>query len=391
VGGNSAYSNEDCEFTLPAIPSTPTNLTASASIVNKIILNWTDNSNNETGFYIERKKASLSTFVLIDSVNSNTSSFTDSTISQGVSYNYRIRAYNISGSSGYSNNVYITSLLPAPGNLVGQLITGPPHSVLLGWQDLSSNELGFVVQRDTVGLGNFLVLDTVNANVTGYDDTSFVFHLDTFYYRIYAFTEDTVSGYSNVANLIIPVELSSFDAVVSDRAIIVRWTTTTELNSRGFELERKLDEEWQRIGFFEGKGTTTEKSIYEFTDDFRYNSFSGAIFYRLKQIDFSGTYSYSDAIQVEVDFITKEFVLFQNYPNPFNPVTTIKYAIPSAGRISIIIYNILGEKIDVLVDEVKEPGIHEVNFNTDMLGSGIYFYRIETDKFVETKKMVILK
>jgi hypothetical protein len=116
--------------------------------------------------------------------------------------------------------------------------------------------------------------------------------------------------------MIIPVELISFTANIFENSVTISWTTATETNNMGFELERKLDESWEKLVFIEGRGSSTEESNYQYNDDFKYQSFKGVILYRLKQIDFSGIYEYSDFIEIDVDFTPKEFVLYQNYPNP---------------------------------------------------------------------------
>ena len=126
---------------------------------------------------------------------------------------------------------------------------------------------------------------------------------------------------------IVPVELTSFTASVlqNEKAVQLNWTTATETNNSGFEILRGVypansrtqnDNEWNTIGFVPGFGTTTEPKSYSFTDE---NVSTGIYKYRLKQIDFDGTFEYSNEIEVEVDFTPKEFVLYQNYPNPFNP------------------------------------------------------------------------
>ena len=131
------------------------------------------------------------------------------------------------------------------------------------------------------------------------------------------------------------MNLTSFAASVSDKEISVVWSTATELNNSGFELERKLDADWQKVVFIEGRGTTTEKSDYSYTDKFKYDGFEGTVQYRLKQIDFDGTITYSNVISVDVDFTPKEYTLYQNYPNPFNPSTTIKFALPFDSNVRI--------------------------------------------------------
>ncbi len=86
-----------------------------------------------------------------------------------------------------------------------------------------------------------------------------------------------------------------------------------------------------------------------------------------------------------------KFELNQNYPNPFNPSTTIKYQIPKAGMVSIKVYDILGQEVAILVNEIKNSGSYQVNFNASKLASGTYIYRLQAGSFVQTKKMLLLK
>ena len=154
----------DTAYWNPAnLPIPPDNLTGTTSGINEVTLNWSDNSSNENGFIIERKNISSTLFEIIDSVGTNVISYSDTTVDQGLSYHYRANAFNTSGQSGYSNVNYITTILPGPTNLVGQLFGGSPYSVVLNWQESSDNELGFVIERDTEGSGNYESLDSVAA------------------------------------------------------------------------------------------------------------------------------------------------------------------------------------------------------------------------------------
>lgn len=89
--------------------------------------------------------------------------------------------------------------------------------------------------------------------------------------------------------------------------------------------------------------------------------------------------------------IPEKYELFQNYPNPFNPETIIKFALPENSKVRISIYNILGERVTVIVNEIMEAGYHSVSFNANDLGSGMYLYRIESADFIEIKKMMLVK
>ncbi len=191
---------------------------------------------------------------------------------------------------------------------------------------------------------------------------------------------------------IVPIELNSFDAEVSDDKVTLKWQTSTEINNFGFEIERrKQDNDWQTIGFVKGSGTTSELINYAFTDKLYEES---QYHYRLKQIDYNGSFKYYESIEVNFQIIN-EYFLYQNYPNPFNPGTIIKYSLKDNGRVTIKIYNLLGEEVKTLVDEIKSAGNYEAEFSVTgsagNLPSGVYLYRIQAGDFVSSKKMLFLK
>ena len=187
---------------------------------------------------------------------------------------------------------------------------------------------------------------------------------------------------------VVPVELTSFIASINNDQVLLKWETATEVNNYGFNIERSVnDDGWEKMGFVEGHGNSNSPKQYSFTDK---NPVGGSVFlYRLKQIDIDGKYEYSDEIEVEI--IPDEFALYQNFPNPFNPNTKIGYQLPQETIVIIKIYDILGAEVITLLNEQKEPGIYEVDFNAQHLPSGTYIYRIVADNFVKTKKMVMMK
>lgn len=187
---------------------------------------------------------------------------------------------------------------------------------------------------------------------------------------------------------IIPIELVSFGAAVQGNSVNLSWQTATELNNSGFEIERKSQNtEWNRIGFVAGSGTTTESRSYSFVD----NSLPvGSYSYRLKQIDYDGTFEYSNTVEV-VTSIPVQYSLDQHYPNPFNPSTKIRFTIPEASIVSLKVFNAIGEEVATLVNEVYESGTNEIVFNASNLTSGIYFVRMEAGSFVSTRKITLLK
>ena len=196
-------------------------------------------------------------------------------------------------------------------------------------------------------------------------------------------------GISSNSNLIVPVELTSFTANTNSLGqVVLAWSTATEINNHMFEIQRKPEEgEYFTIGFVDGAGTTTEPQNYSYTDNTVEN---GKYFYRLKQIDFNGSFSYSDEVQVDV-VGPLTFNLEQNYPNPFNPSTNIKYSVPEAGNITLSVYNTVGEEVAVLVNGYSEAGHFEVSFNASNLPSGVYLYKLQSANSIQTKKMMLLK
>ena len=187
---------------------------------------------------------------------------------------------------------------------------------------------------------------------------------------------------------IIPVELTSFTAVGNNGVVELNWQTATEVNNHMFEIERKsANTEYRTIGYVEGAGTTTEIQNYSYTDK---TVEMGSYTYRLKQIDYNGTYTYSPEVEVDVT-APLSFNLEQNYPNPFNPSTKINYSVPEAGNVKLAVYNIVGEEVAVLVNGYTEAGHFNVSFDASNLPSGVYLYKLQSDNAVQTKKMMLLK
>ncbi|MBK9097718.1 MAG: T9SS type A sorting domain-containing protein [bacterium] len=203
-----------------------------------------------------------------------------------------------------------------------------------------------------------------------------------------SFNNDNIYWDDMCLDWVVPVELTSFNAIANDDEVELNWTTATETNNRGFNVERMSSAgEFVQIGFIEGKGTTTETQTYSFVDT---KLQAGNYTYRLKQVDFDGTYTYSSEVSVEVE-LPLEYTLEQNYPNPFNPTTTIKYAIAEDGFVKLAVYNMLGEEVATIVNNIQKAGRYEVSLDAGELSSGVYVYRIETANFKSAKKLMLMK
>ena len=192
----------------------------------------------------------------------------------------------------------------------------------------------------------------------------------------------------------LPITLVSFTVSAMKSSAALQWTTISEINNYGFHVQRgssRDDLTDAEGGFVAGHGTTLQPHEYAWTDQ------SPAAYYRLRQVDMDGISHFSDVIAFTPTSIESNtnsplrFALEQNYPNPFNPSTTIKYELPKSSGVRLSVHDMLGQEISVLVNEMKEAGIHEVKFDASRLSSAVYFYRLQAGDLVSTKRMLVLK
>jgi len=192
---------------------------------------------------------------------------------------------------------------------------------------------------------------------------------------------------------IVPVELISFTAIASGNSVLLNWDTANELNNKGFEIERSsVNGQWLLVGFVDGNGTTTQQQNYFYKDC---NLTSGKYAYRLKQIDYDGSFEYSKEIEVDL-FSPLIYSLEQNYPNPFNPTTTIKFSIAEQAGVTLRVYNILGKEIKTLIEKELTSGEYIIQWNGKdandvILPSGVYFIEMTTGSYHHIIKSIIQK
>lgn len=194
----------------------------------------------------------------------------------------------------------------------------------------------------------------------------------------------------NPPDIPLPVEINSFTAKQMANNVQLHWSTITETDNIGFEVERRElgKDNWNKLEFIPGAGNSNSIKNYSFID--KTLTSSGKYFYRLKQINSDGTFSYSKQLEIDV-FLALEYSLEQNFPNPFNPSTTISYSIPQDGFVKLTLFNMLGELVEILVNEFQSAGIYKFNFNASKINTGIFFYKLEVNNFTSIKKMVVLK
>jgi hypothetical protein len=198
----------------------------------------------------------------------------------------------------------------------------------------------------------------------------------------------------------LPVELSTFTAKANKLGVQLNWSTATEVNNYGFNVERRPEtgngnaaESWVKVGFVKGNGNSNSPKSYSFVDN---NPLTGTVEYRLKQIDNDGSFEYSNKVEIKFNS-PRQYHLSDNYPNPFNPVTTIKYSVAKKSLVSLKVYDILGRKVKTLEKNKLNPGKYTIRFHSGDLASGLYIYKLSAKPvnggktFTSAKEMVLLK
>lgn len=255
--------------------------------------------------------------------------------------------------------------------------------------NLSTNreDIAYTITNLNIADGQTFWIRWIDFNLTGISNTDDGLSIDDF----------------SIDQTALPVELVSFTGSLIKNLIRLKWQTATEVDNYGFEIERsraELDSKadplnFERIAFVKGNGNSNSIKNYLYED----NTFSeyGKYFYRLKQIDNDGDFSYSKIIEVNFS-PPNEFSLEQNYPNPFNPTTKIAYSIPAGENsvngvyhITLKIYNVLGNEVAALINENKVPGEFETEFDGTNFPSGVYYYKLQMGSRTEVRKMLLLK
>lgn len=219
-------------------------------------------------------------------------------------------------------------------------------------------------------------------------------------------TPGVINSSQTSGDVALPVTLSSFSAIINKNKVILEWTTESEVNNLGFEILRSTQNQdnfvlissYQYNPDLQGQGNTNNRTEYSFID----NSIDEnlAYWYKLVDVDFNGNRTEHGPISANLNTNTiGDFRLHQNFPNPFNPNTTIQFEIPPEvenQHVVLSIYNQLGENVVTLFKGTAESGSHLVNWDgTNRFGrklsSGVYIYTLQSENFVSSMKMVLLK
>ncbi|MGB3018985.1 MAG: T9SS type A sorting domain-containing protein [Ignavibacteria bacterium] len=251
---------------------------------------------------------------------------------------------------------------------------------------LAGGSQGIAVPADSVLIGKmrFTITNPVLTHNLGWN---------TIYSAVIDGTGKNVTAnmtFVDASNGLLPVELASFISNVSANNVYLKWTTVSEINNAGFEIQRKdlLSSEWQSKGFLSGSVNSNELKIYEFIDR---GLNPGSYQYRLKQSDINGNIEFFELDEVVSILNPEQFTLYQNFPNPFNPSTLITYKITEPARVKLTLYDALGKVVRQLVNDDLDAGYHQFELDASGLGSGVYFYKLESGSNVDMKSMMLLK
>jgi len=192
----------------------------------------------------------------------------------------------------------------------------------------------------------------------------------------------------------LPVELTTFEAFAGDGQVTVRWRTESELDNDRFLLYKRKagEEDFRVLAEIPGHGTTTEPHDYAYEDRFVQNGFTYE--YQISDVDITGRETIHEQIISATpsrSIAPVDFALYPNYPNPFNPTTTIRYDVKETGLVSLKVFDLLGREVATLVNGKILAGSHAIVWDATGLPSGVYLCRMEAERFVETRKMVLLK
>lgn len=194
--------------------------------------------------------------------------------------------------------------------------------------------------------------------------------------------------YTNIPDGILPVELTSFDALVDGSDVVLNWATASETNNAGFEVQQLVGGVYQTLGFVTGFGTTNEAQAYSFRVA---DVAAGPQSFRLKQIDFDGTFAYSDVVTVELA-LDGAFAFAPAAPNPFNPQTQFSLTVARAQQVRLAVYDMLGREVALLHDgSLDAQEAHLFRFEAGNLPSGRYFIHATGEFFSSAQTVVLMK
>jgi hypothetical protein len=199
----------------------------------------------------------------------------------------------------------------------------------------------------------------------------------------------------------VPEKLNSilaFDAAAEDSAVNINLAIVLNQSGTKIFIQRKTDNvNWVDASQLNTDNIVSDSVALNYSDNIIYNNLKGNVDYRVKEIYPDRSVVYSNQVGVFVNYVPANYILYNNYPNPFNPATIIKYQLPVDSHVHLVIYNIIGQIVTILADQVQKAGVYEAVWNAKSYASGVYVCSFITSSvdgksnYSKAYKMVLLK
>lgn len=404
--GSSSCLNTGGIYTPPSfnqVPDAPMLITPANNTVNISLtpfLDWNDIS-NATSYGVQVSTDQSFTNPIVNQTGLTSSQFQilSNTLSSNTLYYWRVNSTNQYGTSVWSTVSNFTTMLGLPLTPTHlEAVADSIKRINLSWDDNSSNEDGFKIERSTDGGNNWSLLNTLPPNDSLYYDNGLT-PFSVYFYRVYAYNSYGNSVYSNIAN----DTAQSYDPKENVYIVIldVNWLVQNNVlnQGQGNSLISKLNAARQKI--LQGNNNAAINQLHAFlnqTNDFITNHILTQVQaqplidkanYIIDQL--GGDIPLISGLNIYSKDIPTEYALQYNYPNPFNPTTRIRFDLPKASETKLIIYDMLGREVKVLLNNNLEPGRYEITWNAGSKASGIYFYRLTAGDFLQVKRMSLIK
>ena len=401
IGGASPFSNSRRFRTVPPPPAAPELLSPSndsTNLSNSVVFTWTSVGTGSLFYDLQLSFDSAFTTIAFEDTNVFNSTRTVNQLVYNSLYYWRVRARNNGGSGAFSSVWHFKTRI-APPSLISPAngATGLSRNTNLVWSISSSATMYHLQVATDSAFTTFFFEDS-----TLTDTTHIVGPLEPltqYFWRVSATSNVSSSVWSlprtfttspplpQQVGLVSPMD----SALIHSDSVMFVWLTG-QPNVQRYELQIGTDPAFNTIFFSDTTIIDTMKMVHAFQNNSIY-------FWRVRAHNSGGWGIYSRprgfAVLTVGVFdepgVPTEYALRQNFPNPFNPTTTIKYQIPKESFVSIKLYDITGQEILSLVNEVQSTGYKHLQFDASELPSGIYMYRMTAGKYSEMRKMVLLK
>jgi hypothetical protein len=351
---------------------------------------WNKMDNAEKYYFQLSTTPTFQTTVISDSSSDTTKTVTD--LSFATKYYWRVQVKNSEGALGpwselYSFATFIT--LPAKAQLVSvTLFPRTADRIMLTWRKVSNADEYLIQLSDEPSFATLVL--SVTTSDTAKNFLNVTTEGQKYYWRVEAINIGGPGPWSDVWNFTIIIAPTTLKLQKSgSNEITLTWKDHSDVED-GYVIERKKSPEtsFAVLDTLKGSGEAYVDTTVEQGQTYTY---------RIKAYKDSAESLYSNEASLtlvgiqEKEEIPTKYSMSQNYPNPFNPTTKIKFALPKPALTKITIYDLLGREIQTLINKKIEAGYHEINFDVHNLPGGVYFYKIQSGDFIQSKKMIIMK